>query len=118
VAWGLTGDDDTHGLGASIHCLMALAGRDFDAFISLKDEVVVFDFESQFSFDDVEKLARVDVGVTDFAGAGRHELFDDAEFGSFDEVPAIAVGSLWASPLVVFGRIGVDDAGGHVSHFL
>jgi hypothetical protein len=96
---------------------MALAGRDFDAFISMKDEVVVFDFESQFSFDDVEKLARVDVGVTYFAGGGRHELFDDAEFGRFDEVPAIAVGALWASPLVVFGGFCADGLGRHAGLF-
>jgi hypothetical protein len=69
----------------------------------------MFDLESQFSFEDVEKLARVDVGVTGFAGAGRHQFFDDAEFGSLDEVPTVAVGSLWASPPVVFGGFCADD---------
>jgi hypothetical protein len=75
----------------------------------------MFDFESQLSFEDVEKLARVDVGVTGFAGAGRHEFFDYAEFGRFDEVPTVAVGALWASPFVVFGRFWADDLCGHVS---
>jgi hypothetical protein len=88
---------------------MPLARGDLEAFASLKQEVVMFDFEGQFSFEDVEKLARVDVGVTGFAGARRHEFFDDAEFGSLDEVPAVAVGSLRASPLVVLGGFYVDD---------
>jgi hypothetical protein len=44
VAWGLTGDEDTHGPGASIDCLMALAGGDLESLASLKDEIVVFDF--------------------------------------------------------------------------
>jgi hypothetical protein len=96
---------------------MGLAGGDLEAVALMKDKVVVFDFQIQFSFEDVEKLARVDVGVTDFAGAGRHELFDDAEFGGFDEVPAVAVGALWASPFVVFGRFCVVDSGRHVVAF-
>jgi hypothetical protein len=82
---------------------MLLAGRDLEAFAGLKDKVVMFDFESQLSFEDVEKLARVDVGVAGFAGAGGHEFFDDAQLGCFDEVPTVAVGCLRASPLVVFG---------------
>ena len=45
VAWGLTGDEDTRGFGASIHGLMALAGGDFDSFAGLKDEVVMFYFQ-------------------------------------------------------------------------
>jgi hypothetical protein len=51
---------------------MLLAGGDLEAFARVEDEVVVFDFESEFSFEDVEELARLDVGVTGFAGAGRH----------------------------------------------
>ena len=69
----------------------------------------MFDFEGEFSFEDEEELARVRVEVPGFAGAGRHELFDDAEFGSFYEVPAVAVGSLRASPLIVLGGFGADD---------
>ena len=57
---------------------MALAWRDLESFPGLKNKVMMLDLESQFSFEDVEKLARVDVGVPGFAGAGRHELFDDA----------------------------------------
>ena len=88
---------------------MPLAWGDLESFPGLKNKVVMLDFEGQLSFKDVEKLAGVDVGVTSFAGAGRHEFFDDAEFVSLDEVPAVAIGSLWASPLVVFGGFCADD---------
>ena len=37
------------------------------------------------------------MGVANLAGAGWHEFFDEAELGRFDEVPALAVGALWAS---------------------
>jgi hypothetical protein len=94
---------------------MPLARGDLEAFASLKQEVVMFDFEGQFSFEDVEKLARVDVGVTGFAGARRHPFFDNAEFSSLDEVPTVAVGSLWASPLVVFRGFCADDLCRHAS---
>jgi len=34
----------------------------------LKDEVVMLDLHGQFAFENVEELARVDVGMADFAG--------------------------------------------------
>lgn len=73
----------------------------------------MFDFEGQFSLEDEEELTRVKVGVACLAGAGRHELFDDAEFGSFYEMPAVAVGCLRASPFVVFGGFCADDLSWH-----
>jgi hypothetical protein len=88
---------------------MALTWRDLESFSGVKDEVMMLYFESEFSFEDEEKLARVNVGVPGLAGAGRHELFDDAELGRFDEVPTVAVGSLRASPLVMLGRFYADD---------
>ena len=96
---------------------MPLAWRYFESFTGLKDKVVMLYLEGQFSFEDVEKLARVDVEVTDFAGAGRHEFFDDAESGSLDEVPAVAVGFLWASPLIVFRGFCADNLCRHASSF-
>ena len=48
-------------------------------------------------------------------GAGRHELFDDAELRRFDEVPTVAVGSLRTSPFVMFGRFCTDDFCSHSS---
>jgi hypothetical protein len=46
----------------------------------MQNKVVVFNLECKFSFENEEELPCVDVGVTGFAGAGRHEFFDDAEF--------------------------------------
>jgi hypothetical protein len=88
---------------------MALTWRDLESFSGVKDEVMMLYFESEFSFEHEEELARVHVGVTCLASVWRHELFNDAEFGCFDEVPAVAVGALRASPLVVFGGFCADD---------
>ena len=103
MAWGLAGNQHAHGLGAAIECLVMLAWRDFNAFAGFEDEVVLLDFESEFSFEDEEELACAKVAVAGLAGARWHELFDDAKFGSLSQVPAVAVCPLWASPLVVFG---------------
>jgi len=69
----------------------------------------MLDFECEFSFEHEAELASVNVGVTGLAGAGRHEFFDHAEVGRFDEVPTVAVGCLRASPFVVLGEFCVDD---------
>ena len=58
------------------------------------------------------------MGVANLAGAGWHEFFDEAELGRFDEVPALAVGALWASLFVVFGGFCADDPGRHARRFL
>ena len=102
MAWGLAGDQHAHGFGAAIECLVALAGRDFESFAGLEDEVVLLDFESEFSFKNEKELACANVEVAGLAGVRRHELFNNAEAGSFDQVPAVAICPLWASPLVVF----------------
>jgi hypothetical protein len=75
----------------------------------VEDVVLVLDFEREFAFEDVEELARVDMMVARLGGAGRHALFDDAEAGCADEVPAVAV----VSPGVVLGGVGADGHGGH-----
>jgi len=78
VARGMTSDDDAERVRTFVRRLVLLARGDFDAFAFLKDEVVIFDFDGQFAFEDIEELAGVDVGVAGFLGSGRHELFDDA----------------------------------------
>jgi hypothetical protein len=88
---------------------MLLAGRYLEPFTGVKDKIAMLDFEGQFSFEDEEKLTRVNVGVPGLAGARWHELFDNAELGRFDEVPAVTIGSLSASPLVVLGGSFADD---------
>ncbi len=49
-----------------------MAGGDFEAFAGVEDDVVVVDFEGEFSFEDVEELMGVDVGVAGLAGVGWH----------------------------------------------
>jgi hypothetical protein len=95
---------------------MPLARRDFEAFSRLKNKVVMFDFEGEFSFQHKEKLACVDVGVTSLAGAGRHEFFDDAELRCFDEMPTVTVVSLWPSPFVMVGGFCTNDLCWHEVH--
>lgn len=92
---------------------MPLAGGDFDAFAFPKNEVVIFDLHGQFAFENVEELAGVDVGMPGFLGAGGHEFFDNAKFRRFDEVPAVTVGCLGASPFIVFGGLYADYFCGH-----
>ncbi len=94
---------------------MLLAGGDLESFAGVKDKVVMLYFESEFSFQHEEELARVNVRVANLAGTGRHEFFDDAEFGSFDEVPTVAVRRLRTSPLVLVGGFGADDLSGQLS---
>jgi hypothetical protein len=95
---------------------MLLAWRDFESLTGLKNKVMMLDFEGELSFQHEEKLACVDVGVTDLAGGGRHELFDDAELRRFDEMPAVALGPLWASPFVMLGGFCADDLCWHGVH--
>ena len=88
---------------------MLLAAGDFESFPGVNQEVMMLYFEGEFSFENEEKLACVNVGVANLAGAGEHELFDDAEFGCFDKVPTVAVRCLRASPFVVFGGFCADN---------
>ena len=115
MARWLAGDEEAGWRCASVDGLVVLVGEDLEAFAAAEDEVVVVHFEGEFAFEDEEKLTCVGVRVTEFHGVWRHELFDNAEFGSFDEVPAVAVGALRASPLVVFGGFCADDFGGQFS---
>jgi hypothetical protein len=41
--------------------------------------------------------------MPDLTCSTRHELFDNAEIGRLNKVPAIAVHSRWPTPFVVFG---------------
>jgi hypothetical protein len=108
MAWRVAGNEHAYGTGTAIDCLMRSAGSDLEAFTGVKDEVVTVNFKGQFSFEDKEELPRMEVVVTSFAGAGRHELFDDAEAWGLDEVPAVAGSSLRTSPPVVFSGFCAD----------
>jgi hypothetical protein len=93
---------------------MTFAWGDFESFAGVKNKVIMLYFEGQLSLEDEEKLTCMRVGMTRLAGVGRHEFFDDAEFGCLDEVPTITVSSLWASPLVMFGGFCADDLFWHL----
>jgi hypothetical protein len=108
VAWRLTCDDHADRIRTPIHRLMLLARGNLDSFAGVKNKVMMFNFQSQFTFQNEEKLARMDVRMSGLTCAGRHEFFDDAEVLRFNEVPSIAVGSLLSAPFVVFGRFRAD----------
>lgn len=109
MAGRLAGDEKARGGVAAIDGLMRLAWRDFDSLSRVEDVVLVLDFERELAFEDVEELAGVDVMVARLGCAGRHALFDDAEAGCADEVPAVAV----VAPGIVFGGVGAYGHGGH-----
>jgi hypothetical protein len=69
----------------------------------------MFYLECEFSFENKEKLACVDMGMACLTCAGRHELLDDAELGCLYEMPAVTVCSLWAAPLIVFRGFRAGD---------
>jgi len=108
MAWRLTGDDHANRLGASIQRLMLLAWGNLDSFMRVKDKMMMFDFQGQLPFQNVEELACADVRMSGLACAGRHEFFDNAEVRCFDEMPAAAVGSLLAAPFVMLSRCCAD----------
>ena len=82
---GWLADDQDADVGmAAVDGLMALAWEDFDSVAGAEGEFVVLDFEGQLARQAIEELARVDVMMTDFTGAGRHAFFNDAEIRLFD----------------------------------
>jgi hypothetical protein len=103
MAWRLTGDDHPDRILASIHSLMRLAWDNLDSFTCFKHKVTMFDFDGQVTFENIEELACMDVGMSGLTCASGHEFFDNAEVWRLDEVPAIAVSSLLSAPFVVFG---------------
>lgn len=108
MAWRLTGDDHANRLCASIQRLMLLAWGNLDSFMRVKDKMMMFDFQGQLPFQNVEELACMDVRMSGLACAGRHEFFDNAEVRCFDEMPAVAVSSLLPAPFVMFSRCCAD----------
>ena len=78
MAWRLAGDENSYRLDSSIGGLMSLAGGNFESIACPENRLVTFDLEGEFSFEDVEELACVNVGVANFAGAWWDELFDNA----------------------------------------
>jgi len=92
---------------------MDLAGRDFDALTWVQDEVVVLDGDGELAGEDEEELAGAGVMMRGFGDARRKAFFDDVEVGGLDEVPAVAIVIVGASPGVMLGGGGIDYFGGH-----
>jgi hypothetical protein len=103
------GDENASRVRAAVEDLMHLTGQDFKALTSLEGKGVLLYFEGQLSLDNIEELPRVNMEVTDFPGAGRHEFFNDAEVGCPDKVPAVAVVSVGTTPFVMRGGLPADD---------
>ncbi len=61
MAWRLTGHDHADRIRTSIQRLMQLAWRNLDAFTCLKNKVMMVDFQGQFTFQNKEELACMDV---------------------------------------------------------
>jgi len=108
MARRLTGDDHADRICTSIQRLMLLAWGNLESLAWVKNKVMVFDFQSQFTFQNQEELARTDVPVSDLTCASGHEFLDNAEVWRFNQVPAIAVSSVLSAPLVMFGRFYAD----------
>jgi hypothetical protein len=88
---------------------MPLARSDLEASAGMKDQAVLLHVNGQLSRENVEELARMAVEVLNLTCARRHKLFDDAEIGGPDEMPAVAVLALRTTPFVMLGRLRADD---------
>lgn len=104
MAWRLTGDKHANRFHTAIQRLVLLAWGNLDSFTCLKNKVVILDLQGQFTFQNEEELACMDVGVSDLTCSSGHEFLDDAEVWRFNEVPTIAISSVLSTPLVVFSR--------------
>jgi hypothetical protein len=100
----LTRDEYTRGVRTVIEDLMMQAGRDFEARTGMKNEAMLLYFNRQLSLENIEELPRMHVEVSNLTCAWRHELFDDAQFESSDEVPAVTVFCA-GTPFVMLGSL-------------
>ena len=86
---------------------MLLAWGNLNSFTCLKNKVMILDLQGQFTFQNEEKLACMDVGVSDLTCSSGHEFLDDAEVWRSNEVATIAISSVLSTPLVMFDRFYV-----------
>jgi len=105
MAGRLTCDEYARGVRTVIEDLMRLTGRDFESRTCMKYEPVLLYLNRQLSLENVEELPRSPVEVSHLTRAWRHGLFDDAQFGSSDEVPSVAVICLGTAPFIVLSRL-------------
>jgi hypothetical protein len=93
MAWKLTGDKHANRFHTAIQRLVPLGWGNLDSFTCLKNKVVILDLQGQFTFQNEEELACMDVGVPDLNCSSGHEFLDDAEVWRFNEVPTIGISS-------------------------
>lgn len=109
MARRLTRDKQARRVRTAIENPMTLPGRNLEASAGVKNEAVLLHVNGQLSRENVEELARMEVEMLDLTRARRHELFDDAEIWSPDEMPAVAVLSSRTTPFVMLGGLRADD---------
>jgi hypothetical protein len=61
MTWRLDGDNHTDRICTPVQRPMLLARRDFDSFAWSKNKQMMFDFKSQLTFENVEKLPCMDM---------------------------------------------------------
>lgn len=78
--------------------------RDADSAPGLQQRTIALYFHHYFAGENIEKLLGFLVIVPNLACARRKQLFDDAEVGILDQMPAVAI----ISPAVVLGYLAAD----------
>jgi hypothetical protein len=105
----------SHRVFTLVHGLMLLAWRNLNPLTGAEHEVMVLHFHRQFSFEHKKELPSFGVKVTLFLRSRWHQLFDNAQIGRLDQMPAIAIGAMRTAPLVVFSRFGACNLCRHGS---
>jgi hypothetical protein len=105
----LTCHKQANRIRTSVEHLMRLAGRDFEPRTYGKDTAVLLYFDGQLSLKNVEELSGMNMEVTNFTGAGRHEFFDDAEVWCPDEMPSVAGVPVGTAPFVMCSGLPTED---------
>ena len=103
MTWRLAGYDHAYWLCTAIDSLMLLAWANLDTLAGSQQKILMLDLNREFPRKNEEKLPRAIVRMPKFAGCRRHAFFDDAQLSRFDQVPAIAIGTIQAAPRIVFG---------------
>lgn len=89
----LAGHQKMQVIPSPIHRLVRLTGCNLDSFSSSYSEHLAFDLHGQFAFQHEKELAGAQVMMPDLAGARWHSFFNDVQFRSADEKPAITATS-------------------------
>jgi len=86
-----------------------LSWRDLESLGCSEWVVLVVNLHREFAFEDEEELPGLLVEMTLFFRAGGHPFFDDAQVSRLDQMPAVAIGTVGATPFVVLGGFSACD---------